>query len=407
MFIFIVFFAPNIQVLAVGQVFCGLAWGVFATLGPTYASEVCPTQLRGYLTTYINLCWCIGQFLASGILRGLINRPDEWAYRIPFALQWIWPTPVLIACWFAPESPWFLVRKDRIEEARHMIRRLGGSKTTDQINGTLAMMVHTTKIEAEMHTSVTYWDCFKGVDLRRTEVCCVIFAGQILSGSSFAYAPTYFLTTAGMSPEYAYSINLGATAMAFCGTVASWALLPRIGRRTLYMTGQAVLGAILLLIGTLNAAVTTNTALWAQGGLCVFWLFVYSLTVGPIAYAIVSETSSVRLRPLTISLARNCYQVVGIVASVLQTYMMNPTAWNASGKTGFLWAGTALSVFVWSYYRLPEAKGRTYEELDLLFAKKTPARLFSKTEVDPYAYTVGDNAGEKFPHGVSRETTKE
>ena len=54
-FIFITFFAKNIETLLVGQIFCGLTWGVFATSGPAYASEVVPLALRGYLTTYVNV----------------------------------------------------------------------------------------------------------------------------------------------------------------------------------------------------------------------------------------------------------------------------------------------------------------------------------------------------------------
>ena len=54
-FIFITFFAKNLETLLVGQIFCGLTWGVFATTGPAYASEVCPLALRGYLTVYVNV----------------------------------------------------------------------------------------------------------------------------------------------------------------------------------------------------------------------------------------------------------------------------------------------------------------------------------------------------------------
>jgi SP family general alpha glucoside:H+ symporter-like MFS transporter len=67
---------------------------------------------------------------------------------------------------------------------------------------------------------------------------------------------------------------------------------------------------------------------------------------------------------------------------------MNPTAWNASGKTGFFWGGTALIAFTWSYFRLPEPKGRTYAELDILFATKVSARKFASTHVDAYAVGV-------------------
>ena len=53
--LFIVFFAPNIEVLLVGQLICGFPWGVFATIAPAYASEVLPLSLRVYLTSYTNM----------------------------------------------------------------------------------------------------------------------------------------------------------------------------------------------------------------------------------------------------------------------------------------------------------------------------------------------------------------
>jgi SP family general alpha glucoside:H+ symporter-like MFS transporter len=383
-FVFIVFFASSPAVLLVGQILCGLSWGVFAIVGPSYASEVCPTNLRGYLTIYVNLCWAIGQFIAAGVLEGLIHRQDQWAYRIPFAIQWAWPLPLMVVCFFAPESPWYLIRKDRLDAAKHNLHRLGGSKTEEQINGQLAMMVHTVNIESQIKEGTTYFECFKGSNLRRTEICCVAFLGQVLSGSSFSYSPSYFFTTAGMSPDHAYQLNLGGTAIAFLGTDLSWWLITHFGRRTLYMSGQGILCATLVIIGIINCASSSKDAIWAEAAFCIFWLFIYSLTVGPIAYAIVSETSSVRLRPLTVSLARTSYQIVNIISQVLEPYFMNPTAWNASGKTGFFWGGTAFLMFLWAYFRLPEGRGRTYEELDILFERKVPARKFSSEHVDAY-----------------------
>lgn len=68
-FIFIVFFVQSLPQLLVGEILMGLPWGVFQTLTCTYAAEVCPVRLRAYLTTYVNLCWVFGQFLASGVLK--------------------------------------------------------------------------------------------------------------------------------------------------------------------------------------------------------------------------------------------------------------------------------------------------------------------------------------------------
>ena len=183
----------------------GITWGVFTTTGPAYASEVCPLALRAYLTVYVNLCWAIGQFIAAGVLKGLVSNPTQWGYRIPFAIQWVWPAPLLVIILFAPESPWFYVRKDRLDEARRTIKRLGDI-SDQEASGTLAMLVHTVKIENEVTAGSNYWDCFCGVDLRRTEIACVTFAGQILSGSTFAYSPTYFFTEAGISTSNSYAL---------------------------------------------------------------------------------------------------------------------------------------------------------------------------------------------------------
>ncbi|KAI1639133.1 sugar transporter-like protein [Biscogniauxia mediterranea] len=389
-FILIVFLSTGPVMLLVGQILCGLCWGVFATLAPAYASEVCPTNLRGYMTTYVNLCWAIGQLLATGVLRGCLNIEGDFGYRIPFAVQWAWPIPLMVVCYLAPESPWWLVRAERLEEARRSINRLSGEKTEEQVNNQLAMMVHTTKIEAQETTGASYKDCFKGVNIRRTEIVCVAFMGQILSGSSFAYTPTYFFTSAGMATEQAFNLSLGAKGMAFLGTVLSWWLITYWGRRTLYVTGIGCLSVILLIIGILDVS-AGERGLWPSGGLCVLWLFIYSLTIGPLAYSIVSETSSVRLRPLSVVLSRTSYQIVNIISQFLNAYMVNPVEWNLKGKTGFFWGSTAFVVFVWSYFRLPELKGRTYEELDILFMNKVPARQFSKTHVDPYADVAAED----------------
>lgn len=168
----------------------------------------------------MNLCWAIGQLIASGVLRGCLPIVGEMGYKIPFAIQWLWPLPLMIIAYLAPESPWYLVRTDRLDQAKHSIARLSGQKTDAQIDAQLAMMVHTTRLEAEVTKGATYLDCFRGNDLRRTEICMVAFMGQILSGSSFAYTPTYFFTTAGMETYNAFNLGLGAKGMAFLGTVS-------------------------------------------------------------------------------------------------------------------------------------------------------------------------------------------
>lgn len=92
-------------------------------------------------------------------------------------MQWAWPAPLLIVILFAPESPWYFIRNDKPGDARKQLVRLT-NKTEAELNGTVAQMLHTIRIEREITSGATYWDCFKGPDLRRTEVACMTFAGS-------------------------------------------------------------------------------------------------------------------------------------------------------------------------------------------------------------------------------------
>ena len=199
----------------------------FATTAPAYASEVLPIQLRVYFTSYTNMCFIMGQLISGGVLRGLVNRVDQWGYRIPFAIQWIWPCFLIPLIWFAPESPWHLARHNRLEEAERSIRRLQHPTLGTDPKKLLAQIVYTNNLEEQLSVGTTYWDCFKGFERRRTEIAIVVFAGQLVCGLLFAYASTYFFQQVGLNTEAAYSLGVGANALALVACFVNWfALMP-------------------------------------------------------------------------------------------------------------------------------------------------------------------------------------
>jgi SP family general alpha glucoside:H+ symporter-like MFS transporter len=385
-FIFIPFFSHNLPTLLAGEILCGIPWGVFQTLTTAYASEVCPVVLRAYLCTYVNLCWVMGQFIASGVLRAVLDRPDQWAYRIPFALQWMWPLPILIGTIFAPESPWWLVRKGRIEDAKASLLRLTTrGDASFNADATISMMSHTNEIEKQISAGTSYFDCLKGVDLRRTEIACIVWLVQTLCGSTFMGYSTYFYQQAGLPTTSAFDLSMAQYALGMVGTFGSWFLMSRAGRRTIYLWGSIALLALLMIIGFTAIAPESNIASrWAIGSMLLLFTFIYDLTVGPVCYALVAEVSSTRLRAKTIVLARNLYNVGGIIVNVLTTYQLTPkpSGWGWSAKSAFFWAGTCFLCVVWIYFRLPEPKDRTYGEMDVLFERGVSARKFRETKLD-------------------------
>ncbi|KAK7450369.1 hypothetical protein CaCOL14_003202 [Colletotrichum acutatum] len=389
--IFITFFATNKTMLMLGQIACGLPWGVFASSAPAYASEVLPLTLRVYLTTWTNMCFIIGQLMSAAVLAGLLPRKDEWSYRIPFALQWSWPVLLIPLLVFAPESPWHLVRTGQLDQAEKALLRLQRRKVNNlDAQVRLREIIETDRMEQEHQTGTTYWDCFRGVERRRTEIACVAFAGQVLSGSSFAYNSVYFFQQAGLNPQDDYNLNVGGTALALVGTVVNWvALMPYFGRRRIYLWGMFSMSTILFIIGILDRIgrlpnAPSSPIGWIQACLTLVWTFIFQLSVGQLGWAIPAEVGSTRLRQKTICVARSTYYVTNLLANAFQPFFINPNALDLKGTTGFVWGTSAFLTFVWAFFRLPETKGRTYEELDYLFHNNTATRQFDKTEVDVF-----------------------
>lgn len=314
------------------------------------------------------------------MLRAMAERQDEWAYRIPFAAQWVWPIPLIVAIAFAPESPWWCVRKDRLDDARLILARLVRANT--DIEGVLTLMQVTLRQERDNGTGQSYRDCFRGVNRRRTMIACCTWGVQILSGTGLRVYSTYFYQQAGLPSTQAFNMSLIQYALGMVGVLIAWFMLPYLGRRTLYIWGLIGLLGCLLIIGALGTAPTESTIAWAIGSMLILYTLIYDITVGPICYALVSEMPATELRSKTIVLSRMTYNLLNIVSNVITPYMLNPGAWAWGAKMTFFFAGTCSLSLVFTIFQIPETKGRTYAELNILFLEGTKAWRFGGKEVN-------------------------
>ncbi|TVY41052.1 Maltose permease [Lachnellula occidentalis] len=393
----IFFTAKDVVSLQVAEILCGINADVMTVVTITYASEVCPVALRGYLTTYVNFCWGLGQVIGIGVIKSMLGRTDEWAYRIPYALQWMWPVPLLIGICLAPESPWWLVRKGRTEEAKKSLLRLTSlnKETNFDADDTIAMMVHTTALEEKVKSASTIFVVLltsprlqkEQVIWTASEIVCMVWAIQNLSGNSFSGYSTYFLEQAGLATPKAYDFALGQYGINMIGVFGAWFLMTLgIGRRSLYIYGLCGLCSMLFIIGFLGLvpeAHKTQASL-ATGCMLLIWALCYQLTVGTVCYSLVAELSTRRLQIKTVVLGRNLYNVVAIICSTITPYMLNPTAWNWQNYAGFFWSGICFLCIIYTYFRVPEPQGRSFAELDLLFERGVSARKFASTSVDVF-----------------------
>ena len=382
-FVFIQFFARSLSTLVAGEILGGLILGTYAVIAPAYASEVCPIALRGVLTSYVNLCFVMGQLLANGIVAGTSQLNTHWAYSGPFAAQWFWPVVILIGWPFAPESPWWLVRKGRNEDAEKSLRQLASSSV--DVKPTLAMIIETDRLEQELEAGTTYMDCFKKINIRRTEIAVGVYSIQVISGIYLVGYATYFFELAGLPVREAFNMGVGFLAVGFVGTIFSWVLLLYFGRRAIYNTGLALLVLLLFIIGILDCLPNYKQHhgySWAQSALMLVWNFCYDFSVGPVCFVILCEVSASKVRSKTIAVATAVQAALGIVMTIAIPYLINKDQANARGKIGFFFGGLAAISLVWAYFRIPETRGRTYEELDIMFAKGLRTKEFKKYQVE-------------------------
>ena len=186
---------------------------------------------------------------------------------------------------------------------------------------------------------------------------------------------------AGMDANTSFALGLITSGLQWVFVMLSWIMTTYFGRRPLYVWGNAFNCLLLFCLGIAGSIGYNRSSQLASAalGLCISVLFTF--TAAPVGYTIISETSSIRLRPLTTGMGRAVYYIIEIPCIFLASYMLNPTGGNLGAKCGYVWGGTALVVTVLSYFCIPEMKGRSYRELDILFNRRISARKFAETKI--------------------------
>ncbi|KAL5120316.1 hypothetical protein ACEQ8H_001874 [Pleosporales sp. CAS-2024a] len=379
-FILVFYFAKSLPIMFLSQILEGIPWGIFIANAPAYCSEITPIQLRAPATQMLQMFWAIGAMIVGGVTYAYQPRLDDSAYRIPIALQWMFPTPLAILLFIAPESPWWLVRKGRLEEAERAVGRLG-RRSRLQPAENVAMMRRVIELERTVKEP-SLIELFKGRDLYRTAIVCGVYAAQNLTGNLIANQAVYFFEQAGMSTSTAFAMGLITSALQWIMVMLSWILTSYLGRRTIYVWGSLINVVFLIALGVAGSVAVTRASNLASASLGLIVSVLFTLGPAPASWVIIGETSAIRLRPLTTGVGRASYYLVNIPCIFLSSYMLNADQANLRGRCGYVWAATGFVCFLLAYFFLPEMKNRSYREIDILFKRKVPARQWSKTNVE-------------------------
>ena len=390
LFLLVAFFCVDtprpIVTFTVGELLLGVPWGLLQGITLPYVSDITPLKLKGPATTMINVFWLVGQLISAGVLRAMTELNDfHWAIKIPILLQYAWLIPLVFVALFAPESPLYLSRNDKNEEAKSSLRRV----TRDPLfnaQGSLDMIRAVNTHEKDLSQSMGFLTCLQGINLRRTEIAVVVYLTQQLVGTPLIFYSVKVLQKGGINEQNSLCVTVGMYVLCIMSTFMSMVAMRSIGRRAMWIGGLMTEIICLVAIGTMAFYLSSEkgTLCWVIAGFLVVYAAVYNFTIGPVCYTIVAETPSTRLKTSTNAIARALYILVAIANLFLVPNLLEakPAGWGLGARAALVWAGTATLCLIWAWFRLPEMKDRTPGQIDILFEREVSARKWHKVRLD-------------------------
>ncbi|XP_026545475.1 solute carrier family 2, facilitated glucose transporter member 3-like isoform X1 [Notechis scutatus] len=356
--------ASAMEMLILGRFIIGVFCGLCTGLVPLYISEVSPTSLRGAFGTLNQLGIVVGILVAQVFgLDVILGTERLWPVLlgltiIPALLQ-------LATLPFCPESPRFLlINKMEEEKATKVLQSLRGIQ--DVSSDIKEMKEESAKMSQEK--KVTIPELFRSPSYRQAILIAIALQlSQQLSGINavFYYSTGIFKDAGVKQPVYA---TIGAGVVNTVFTVVSLFLVERAGRRTLHLVG---LGGMAVCATIMTVALALKNILPWISYISIFGTFafvaLFEIGPGPIPWFIVSELFSQGPRPAAVAVAGFCNW-----ASNFLVGMLFPYAEKLLGPYVFLiFVAFLVFFFFFTFFKVPETKGRTFEDISSGFERQT------------------------------------
>ncbi|KAI9259355.1 general substrate transporter [Sporodiniella umbellata] len=237
--------SSSFAVLLVGRIIVGLGVGIASMIVPVYVSELSPKRIRGRLNTLNTLVITFGQVVAYVMNIAFTNVPQGWRYM--FGIAGIPALFQLIIMPFLPESPRRLITVGRLDEARHVIRKIYGDSVSEQF---IEQEIRTTSDDVLLCRSGSFKDFLHRDNLRPLLIACTLQAAQQLCGFNAAmyYAATILKMAGFRSNQGSTSVAILVSAVNMIFTFVAVFIIDRFGRRKMLLTTMVgtILGLVIL-----------------------------------------------------------------------------------------------------------------------------------------------------------------
>ena len=372
--------SPTWTTLLAGRIVTGVGVGVAFVTVPVYVAELAPARLRGRLTTLFDISINVG--ILVGYIIGYVvdvsvsgaGGSDEIKWRLDLGLGAVPPAVVLFLMGILPESPRFLLMKERRSEAVEVLTKTLGSADAAQLEAAAIARGLESENDAAAGDGAASWSdvLFPKTRLMKRAMFIVLglaFAQQVTGSEAVLYYAGDFLEDAGLSSRELLLLgNIAVGVSKLAPELLSLLYVDSFGR-TMPLIGSSALMTVF--IGLLGVAYAASWPGSAVVGLLCCVMFAFSIAIGPFTWIVVAEVLPQRCRAKGTMLGIFVNRITS--GTVALTALSTAKAFTFAGFFFFYAAVSAVSVIFYATC-VPETAGRALTEIELMLAGDAPVR---------------------------------
>lgn len=354
--------------LIVARLILGLGTGGYLATVPVWQSELSRATERGaslvFNTAYIGSGISLALFLDLGVY---FVGDNSVSWRFPFAFQVVLLAMVTFFVSVLPESPRWLVKRGRRDEARQILAILLGTEP-----GSPAVRLDIQEMDNSLAISASgaRWGVFKMGKQRTMHRTLLASAGQFFQQLCGINAITLYTTTLfegflGLGPVQARVLSACIGLADIAGGVVAYYTIERLGRRILMMSSSAMLCICMAILAGTTSDPTNDGALITAVVFVYLFEGVFSVGFSGLPYLYAAEVA-----PLEHRAATNAISTATVWAFAFMVAEVTPVGLNSIKNRYFIiYAALNAAITLLLYFCFPETKGRTLEEIDEIFVQ--------------------------------------
>ncbi|NOQ92461.1 MAG: sugar porter family MFS transporter [Flavobacteriaceae bacterium] len=381
------FMGDSINLMVFFRILGGLAIGIASMNAPMYIAEIAPAEKRGNLVTFYQLAIVIGffvVFLATYFIGNNLTEAEniQFGWRHMFWSELIPAGLFLVLLFFVPKSPRWLMTKGREDEALNILTRIHGE---DIANKEIVEIRDSIQSESSKNKVSIYVKPLLGIVVIGT----ILSALQQFTGLNAVlyYGADIFEQALGFGKEDILKQQILLATVNLVFTFIAMFTVDKLGRKPLLMIGGfgmligfLMMGFTLYLSDYSNVNAAGLPALSSSEGIIsligvLIFIASFAMSMGPVVWVILSEIFPNKIRSIAMSIAVAAQWLANyfvsqtfpmVVESDANRLQVDGGVWN-NALPYFIFSGfiVVIIIFVWKF--IPETKGKTLEEMEILF----------------------------------------